>query len=96
MPLRFSVQGRGSVEIVLERAVDVDVVDQVQCMHSRLLDTADSESLVRGAPRARKIHLIQKNREMHGRGFESSRPLPFERGVTSNVHQHIYIKLGTR
>ena len=57
--------------------------------------TADSESLVRGAPRARKIHLIQKNREMHGRGFESSLSLPFEWGVTYNVHQHIDIEQGT-
>ena len=33
--------------------------------------TADSESLVRGAPRARKIHLFQKNREMHGRALKA-------------------------
>ena len=56
---------------------------------------SDSESLVRGAPRAREIHLIRKIDKTYEHALQSSWSLPSGRGTMHIVWQHYGTEQGT-
>ena len=66
----------------------VVVVSGLQRLLDGMMDTADSESLVRGAARAREIHLIRKIEKMYEHALQSFWSPLFGRGIINLVWQH--------
>ena len=68
---------------------EADITTNLLCF------TADSESLVRGAPRVREIHLIRKIEKMYEHALQSFWSLLFGRGIINIVWQHYETEQGT-